>query len=564
MKKIVWFLSISLILLQFLAFIIGYVFYDQIKLYSVQIIYLSLINIDNAPAILQIFLYIIFGIFACVYYRICLCFFKQKSNDVIINNLHGSARFLTFNEIQTNTNLIDDEGIFIGGYETTKGLHYLRSNGNEHCLILAPTRAGKGVCLVIPTLLTWKHSAIIYDIKRELFHLTSKWRAAEHGGNNNVFKFDPAELDTHCFNPMNEIRINTPYEMSDAQNMAYMLADENGKGLNDHWVKTAFNLFSSCILYVAHKNYDENKTHGKITDILNLLCDQESIIKAMKKLSEFKCAQQDAQKIINQTGREMLGKDIRELSGVISTTVTQLSLYRDPLVAHSISKSDFTIDDITNATKPTTLYLVTDPNNKDRYQPLIRLILNMMLRRLNAKINFENGKGQSPKKYRLLLLLDEFTSLGHLPIIEESLAFMAGYGIKAMLIAQDLNQIYAKYQKTESIISNCHIITAFTPNNVDTASWLCKKLGDTTIIKNNISTSGKRKDLILSNTSNSQSEIKRPLMTPDEIMTMSGLQFNQNGKLIETGNMLVLINGQKPILGKQIPFFLDDEMNAKI
>lgn len=564
-KKLLISISFILIISKILACAVGYILYNKIDNYSINLLLYTWNNIDNLGMFTQILIYAIFIIYVLIIYKLVIFIFNTNTKQTLIDNLHGSARFLQFKELQ-QTNLLDDKGIFVGGIEDTKGkMHYLRSNGSEHCLILAPTRAGKGVCLVIPTLLSWEHSCIIYDIKRELYHLTSKWRGDDNGGKNNIYRFDPAEKDSHCFNPMQEIRLKTEYQIADAQNIAYMLVDVVGEGIiGKHWLQTAFTLFTACILYVAHKNFDENNTQGSIPDILELLCDKDGIRNTIQTLADFSCIDEEAQKTINLIGYQMQGKDEKELSGIVSTTVTQLSLYFDPLVTRAVSKSDFSIDDICNKQKPATLYLVTDPSNKDRYQPLIRLIINMILRKLTAKMNFVNGKGQSPNKHRLLLLLDEFPSLGNIAILEDSLAFMAGYGIKAMLIAQDLNQIYSKYTKNESIIANCHIISAFTPNNPDTANWLCRKLGDTTIIKDNISISGKRQDIMLSNTSTSQSEIRRNLMTPEEIMTMPSLQFDNQANLIDTGNMLIMINGKKPIFGKQMPFFIDEIFNKKI
>ncbi len=564
-KKLACFLFIFLTLAKILACILGFLINKNISNYSITYILDIWNNLDSLNLFTQIYAYILFILFGLIGYRALMFIFTRNINQKIIEDLHGSAGFLSFNHVK-ETNLINNKGVFVGGIEDTKGnLHYLRNNGSEHCLILAPTRAGKGVCLVIPTLLTWEHSCIVYDIKRELYHVTAKWRGSKSGADNNIYKFDSAEIDTHCFNPMNEIRINTEHQISDAQNMAYMLVDTDGKGIEgNHWLESAFTLFTGCILYVAHKNYQNNQTKGSIPKILALLCDDASIEETLKLLAEFKCSDTFASKAINQVGFEMLKKEIKELSGIVSSTLTKLSLYRDPLVANCVNKSDFTIDDICNGLKPATLYIVADPNNKDRYRPLIRLILNMILRKLTAKMIFENGQGKSPNKHRLLLLLDEFPSLGNIPILEDSLAFMAGYGIKAMLIAQDLNQIYAKYNKTESIIANCHIITAFTPNNPDTAQWLCRKLGDTTIIKESTSISGKRKDIMLSNTSTSYNEVRRNLMTPEEIMTMPSLKFDMQGKLTNTGNMLIFINGQKPILGRQMPFFIDDDFGKLI
>ncbi|MFM2344017.1 MAG: hypothetical protein RLZZ210_626 [Pseudomonadota bacterium] len=563
-KKLLILTLLLIIISKILASGLGYILFSNIDNYSILLIVNTWQNIDNLNMFTQIFIYLSFLIYGLSIYRLSQFILSKNTTKNLINDLHGSARFSDFEELQ-ETNLLSDNGIFIGGVEHKNKNYYLRSNGNEHCLILAPTRAGKGVCLVIPTLLSWEHSCIVYDIKRELYHLTSKWRGSDKGGKNNIYRFDPAQKDSDCFNPMQEIRINTEYQIADAQNIAYMLVDTVGEGiLGKHWLQTAYTLFTACILYIAHKNYDINQTHGSIPQMLDLLCDKSGIKNTVKELAEFSCVDEEAQKTINLIGYQMQGKEEKELSGIISTTVTQLSLYFDPLVNRAVSKSDFTIDDICNKEKPATLYLVTDPSNKDRYQPLIRLIINLILRKLTAQMNFVNGKGQSPNKHRLLLLLDEFPSLGNIPILEDSLAFMAGYGIKAMLIAQDLNQIYSKYTKNESIVANCHIISAFAPNNPDTANWLCRKLGDTTIIKENVSVSGKRKDIILSNTSTSQNEVKRNLMTPEEIMTMPSLQFDNQNKLIDTGNMLVFVNGKKPIFGKQMPFFIDEIFTTKL
>jgi type IV secretion system protein VirD4 len=42
---------------------------------------------------------------------------------------------------------------------------YLRHGGPEHILVFAPTRSGKGVGIVIPTLLSWSESVLVHDIK---------------------------------------------------------------------------------------------------------------------------------------------------------------------------------------------------------------------------------------------------------------------------------------------------------------------------------------------------------------------------------------------------------------
>ena len=85
---------------------------------------------------------------------------------------YGSARWADAREVR-RAGLLGLDGVVLGRFSR----RYLRHNGPEHVLCFAPTRSGKGVGLVIPTLLTWPSSTIVHDIKGENFQLTSGWRA---------------------------------------------------------------------------------------------------------------------------------------------------------------------------------------------------------------------------------------------------------------------------------------------------------------------------------------------------------------------------------------------------
>ena len=80
-----------------------------------------------------------------------------------------------------------------------------------------------------------------------------------------------------------------------------------------------------------------------------------------------------------------------------------------------------------------------EPVDKQRLQPLVRVLVNMIVRLSATGLSFEGGMPKPNFSHRLLLMLDEFPSLGKLDILQESLAFLPGYGIKAYLIAQDIN-----------------------------------------------------------------------------------------------------------------------------
>lgn len=176
----------------------------------------------------------------------------------------------------------------------------------------------------------------------------------------------------------------------------------------------------------------------------------------------------------------MLDRPDEEAGSVLSTTKSYLALYRDPVVARNVARSDFKIRDLMHHNRPVSLYVVTQPNDKARLKPLVRVLLNMVVRLLADPMTFTNGRPVAHYRHRLLMMLDEFPSLGKLDTLQESLAFVAGYGIKCYLICQDINQIKNRqtgYGPDESITSNCHIQTAYPPNRVETAEHLSKLTG---------------------------------------------------------------------------------------
>ena len=166
----------------------------------------------------------------------------------------------------------------------------------------------------------------------------------------------------------------------------------------------------------------------------------------------------------------------------------------------------------------------------------------------------------------VLCMIDEFPSLGKLDILQESLAFVAGYGLKFYLICQDINQLKSRergYGSDETITSNCHIQNAYPPNRVETAEHLSKLTGQTTIVKEHITTSGKRISTYLSQISKTIQEVSRPLLTVDECLRMPGPKKDADGLIVEAGDMVVYAAGFPAIYGKQPLYFKDPVFIAR-
>jgi type IV secretion system protein VirD4 len=250
--------------------------------------------------------------------------------------------------------------------------------------------------------------------------------------------------------------------------------------------------------------------------------------------------------VVASAARELLNKSGNERSGVLSTAMSFLGLYRDPVVAEVTRRCDWRIGDIVAGERPTTLYLVVPPSDINRTKPLIRLILNQVGRRLTEDLQAKAGRR------RLLLMLDEFPALGRLDFFESALAFMAGYGIKSFLIAQSLNQIEKAYGPNNSILDNCHVRVSFATNDERTAKRVSDALGTATEMKAMKNYAGSRLSPWLGHLMVSRSETARPLLTPGEVMQLPPT------------DEIVMVSGVHPIRAKKARYYEDGRFQERV
>ncbi|MCY1171015.1 type IV conjugative transfer system coupling protein TraD [compost metagenome] len=226
-----------------------------------------------------------------------------------------------------------------------------------------------------------------------------------------------------------------------------------------------------------------------------------------------------------------------------------LGLYRDPTVAEVTSRCDWRIADLVDAAQPVSLYLVIPPSDISRTKPLVRLILNQIGRRLTERLD---GVGSAKRNHRLLMMLDEFPALGRLDFFETSLAFMAGYGVRAFLIAQSLNQIEKAYGEHNSILDNCHVRVAFATNDERTARRISDALGTATEQRSMRNYAGHRLSPWLAHVMVSRQETARPLLTPGEVMQLPPV------------DELVLVSGLAPIRAQKLRYYEDHNFTSRI
>jgi type IV secretion system protein VirD4 len=450
---------------------------------------------------------------------------------------YGSARWATPREVR-RAGLLGHGGVFLGAL----GARYLRHDGPEHVLAFAPTRSGKGVGLVVPTLLSWTGSAVVHDIKGENWALTAGWRALF----SHCLLFDPTDARSARFNPLLEVRRGEP-EVRDVQNIADILVDPDGSlERRDHWQKTAHALLVGAILHVLYA--EEEKTLARVGA---LLADPARSFAAtlLAMLRTNHCGTPAAPQehpVVAAAARELLNKSENERSGVLSTALSYLALYRDPTVAAVTATCDWRIADLLEGERPVSLYLVVPPSDIARTRPLVRLVLNQIGRRLT-----ERHPTEREDRRALLLMLDEFPALGRLDFFETALAFLAGYGVRAFLIAQSLNQIVKAYGENNSILDNCHVRIAYASNDERTAKRISDALGTATEQRAMRNYAGHRLAPWLAHVMVSRQETARPLLTPGEVMQLDARQA------------LVLVSGLAPIRAAKLRYYEDRALAAR-
>lgn len=522
----------------------------------------------------HVYYFVTSAVLVCVLAAAYINYRRTKNLGGGTEHLHGSAHWASEEEVKATGLLGTGKGVYVGAWKAPNGdINYLRHDGPEHIMAFAPTRSGKGVGLVLPTLLSWLASVLVYDIKGENWALTSGFRKSI---GQTCLKLEPTATDGSSvkFNPLQEIRLGTDKEVSDVQNIVTMIVDPDGKGLNDHWAKTGHALLVGAVLHVLYAEPDKtlagvanflSAPSRSIDETLNYMLNTEHDPNLTQGWRDADGKATAAHPVVTASARDMLNKSENEMSGVLSTAMSFLTLYRDPVVARNTAYSEFKVRDLMNADNPVSLYLVVPPSDKDRLKPLVRLVINQVVRSLTETMDFKDGRSVAGYKHRLLLLIDEFPSLGKLDIFEEALAFIAGYGMKAYLIVQDYEQLCSDkaYGRNETIFSNCHVRIAYAPNKIQTAELLSKMTGTTTIVKAQNSYSGDRLTPMLSNVSTSVQEVQRPLLTPDEVMRLPAAKKDAGGNVLEAGDMLIFVAGHAPVYGKQILYFQDPTFSQR-
>jgi type IV secretory pathway TraG/TraD family ATPase VirD4 len=472
--------------------------------------------------------------------------------------LHDRS-FCTVDQVRSGTALYSHDGTEIVVMSKVpagvRQVYDLSVPGYEnYCLAAGITthNSGKGVSFAVPNVLTYPESMVIHDLKGELWAISARYRR-DHL-HNLVFRFDPTCDDGTgaCFNPLDEVRLRTDYEVQDAANISTLIVDPDGKaftGENAHWARTARSFLTSVILHVLYCEPDktlrgldaflsnEKKTSDEVfREMLTAIHDPDH----KRGWIDADGNKTGTMKEIAMAARDMLERPDGERGSVMSAVKSYLDVYRDPIIARNTCRSDFSIQDLMKNDSPVTLYIVNNPSDMDRVQPLIRLIFNFVMRGFTRSLQFDD-KGRPIKAYKhpLLLLMDEFSSLGNLSIFASALSFVAGYGIRVMVIVQDFAQLVERYQDpgARGLMANMHIKIYYAPGDPSTAKLFSDSFGSMTHRHQSVSIDSRGKR------SYTEHLEQRPMLTPDEFMALG------------RDKAVIAITGEPPIACGRIVYY---------
>ena len=446
---------------------------------------------------------------------------------------HGTARFQTDQQVDRGP-LSKDEGVILGLSRTGR---YLRYAAEAHVIAVAPSRSGKGVGHVIPTLLTYPGSVVVNDVKGENWEKTAGYRARF----SHVLYWNPSDPKSCHFNPLLEIRpgIN---EVKDTNNIVNILIDPHGTGKADFWEREATNFLVAAILHVLH--FEADKT---LAGVAYFLADPErSIHDTLKLMVQTDYGTPELTRFVRSSAQQVAQKYERELSGVVSTALSVLNVFRDPLLERLMADSDFRIEDLRTLERPVSLYLVVPPSDSRHLLPVLRLLWEQLIRRQLDKL--ENEK----IRHKLLLMLDEFPRLGRLDVLGEAVDLTAGYGLQMYMLCQGATQVTEAWGPNHRFITNSAIRLYTTPNDNSTAREISEQLGPTTNVHQMRTFTGHRLSPWLGHVMISDQESQRPLMTIGEVLTM------------DRHDLLICPHAAHPIRARKLRYFEDREFTRRV
>ena len=421
----------------------------------------------------------------------------------------------------------------------------------EHAILYAPTRSGKGVGVIIPTLLAWEHSTFVVDMKGEAYNNTSGYR--EKRLKNDIIAFRPYDRKSNKYNPLMEITKENA--ILDARVIVNALVTANTQQ-DTHWTKSATTFITAAILYVLHHNIYHKKTGDlmpKSLGTINYMFKAYPAKELAQMLKNNQAEDPDVRMQIYEEGKQLENKGAGdELSSVISTVCTYLNTWDVPQVKHNTDTSDFSIRSLVYSKKPQSMYLIIPGPQLPTARVIVRIMMDLVGIAL-ASTEEDEADAKSGRRHKLLMAIDEFPQMKKIDILKTNVAYHAGYGIKYLFVAQNRGQVAEEYGKQNAINNNSkYQIFLGMPNDMADAKDLEESIGKTTIqVSTSQSKNIDKSKAVQQSGSETLSIQGRSLMTAQEIIQKPYPEF------------IMIIQEIGAIKGKKIMHYQDERFRSK-
>ena len=448
--------------------------------------------------------------------------------------LYGAAKFATQKEIQ-QAGLLSDKGIVVGKQKHMFKQRYLQFAGQQHVLMSAPTRSGKGVGVVIPNLLTWQDSVVVLDIKQENWKMSAGFRQA-HGQHCFLLNLAPRDYRSHRWNPLHYISDDPSFRINDIQKIGQMLFP-NIDSESPVWQASARSLWLGLVLYLI----ETPPLPVTMGEVLRLLTQGDEHL--AEQIEQHMASNSPLSSQCFLSLKEYLDTPDRTRGSIRKSFTSALELFYNPVIDAVTSENDFDLRQLRK--QKISIYVGVTPDDLTRLAPLINLFFQQLID-LNTR---ELPEHNSQLKYQVLLLMDEFAAIGKISILSRGISYVAGYGLRLLTIIQSPSQLREIYghDGTETLMENHALHIVFAPKNPKVAREISETLGNNTIHNRSrsrqLSGKGGRSENI--------SDHQRALLLPQEI-----IQLGQD-------KALLLLENCAPIKCCKIRWYQDEELMAR-
>ncbi len=340
----------------------------------------------------------------------------------------------------------------------------ITSDEPGHVLVVGPTRSGKGQSFIGPNGIMWQGSAVFFDPKKENFAIFGAYRAA---AGDKVYLFNPGELRSHRYNPLDFIRRDETMPTDAIVVAGFIVPDTPG----EVWGKSARLLLAAMIGYVLTSPLCEGARHMR--SIARMLVSGKDISIYLKSIVLTE-GEHLPSWVVDAFNQYIALESETRNSAVFNLNIA-LNPWNNRLVAAATETSDFNIRELRR--KRMSIFIGCSVAQLDAFRPL----LNILIQQIHDVLMVAPPKRDEP--HQVLLMIDEFRQLGRMDDLVSKLTINAGYGFRVVIVLQNLSQLDEVYGKAvrETTVSACATQLYIRIDNLDTSEYLSKMLGETTI-----------------------------------------------------------------------------------